>query len=223
MDFVDDTCADTGLDAASDSYAGFQLFHQMEHKRKQLVPVPPRPYHAELNLPIRLTSGESIETDDEPEDLIDEVSMNSQPSSVEELARDFLKIKLKSPPSTTKLSKRVSRPSPQPRKPEVIIANEWVAKWHSRFPPGYKSAAGPACLRAHALWHEQGFTVPEAAALLRDPPLLNATVATYVLDALRAEKLPFEKERLAALFLHVPQAIKGKYKTIFKKAGIDVR
>lgn len=223
MDFVDDTCADIDLDAASDSYAGFQLFHKMEHQRKRLIPIPPRPYHAELNLPIRLTSGKSIETDDEPEDLIDEVSMNSQPSSVEELARDFLKIKLTCPAPTTKLPKRVPRPSPQPCKPEVIIANEWVAKWHSTLPPGYKSAAGPACLRAHALWHEQGFTVPEAAALLRDPPLLNATVATYVLDALRAEKLPFEKKRLAALLLHVPQAIKGRYKTFFKKAGIDVR
>lgn len=62
--------------------------------------------------------------------------------------------------------------------------------------------------------------MPEAAALLRDPPLLNATVATYVLDALRAEKLPFEKERLAALILHVPPAMKGRYKRFFEKAGI---
>ena len=220
---MDGTYADISLDAASDSYAGFQLFHGMEHKRKQLMPIPPRPYHAELNLPIRLTSGESIETDDEPEDLVDELSMSSQPPSVEELARDFLKIKLACPTlSTAKFPKRVPRPSPQPCKPEVIIANEWVANWHSTLPPGSKSAAAPACLRAHALWHEQGFTVPEAAALLRDPPLLNATVATYVLDALRAEKLPFQKERLAALILHVPQTIKGRYKRFLEKAGINV-
>ena len=222
MLFLDDVCADIGLDAASDSYAGFQLFHEMEHKRKQLIPTPPRPYHAELDRPIRLTSGESIETDDEPEDMIDELSMTSPPSSTEELARDF-KIKLTCPtPPIRQLPNRIEKPSPQPCKPEVIIANEWVANWHSTRPPGYKSAAARACLRAHALWHEQGFTVPEAAALLRNPPLLNATVAAYVLDALLVENLPFEKDRLAALILHVPQAMKGRYKRFFKKAGIDV-
>ena len=194
----------------------------MEHKRKQLIPTPPRPYHAELNRPIRLTSGESIETDGEPEDLTDEPSMTSQPPSTHEIARGFLHLQLTHPTvPTTKTPKRIPRPSPQPCKPEVVIANEWVASWHSVRPPGYKSAAAPACLRAHALWHEQGFTVPEAAALLRDPPLLNSTVATYVLDALRAEKLPFEKERLAALILHVPQVIKGRYKRFFEQAGID--
>ena len=220
---MDDVCADIGVDAASDSYAGFQLFHEMEHKRKQLIPIPPRPYHAELNRPIRLTSGEAIETDDEPEDLIDKLSTTSQPSSIEELARGVLRLELTCPTSpTAKPTERVPRPSPQPCKPEVVIANEWVANWHSMCPPGYKSAAPPACLRAHALWHEQGFTVPEAAALLRDPPLLNATVATYVLDALMAEKLPFEKERLVALTPHVPQSIKGRYKRFFEKAGIDV-
>ena len=195
MLFLDDSCADIGLDAASDSYAGFQLFHEMEHKRKQLIPTPPRPYHAELDRPIRFTSGKSIETDDEPEDMIGELSMASP---------------------------RIKKTSPQPCKPEVIVANEWVANWHSTRPPGYKFAAAPACLRAHALWHEQGFTVPEAAALLRNPPLLNATVAAYVLDALRMENLPFEKDRLAALILHVPQATKGRFKRFFQKAGIDV-
>ncbi|KAL8791284.1 MAG: hypothetical protein Q9195_005973 [Heterodermia aff. obscurata] len=207
--------------AASDSYAGFQLFHEMEHKRKHLIPTPPRPYHAELNQPIRFTSGKSIETDDEPEDLNDELSTTSQPPSIEELARDFLQIKstCRTLPAK-KPAKRVPRPSARPSRPEVIMANEWVAKWHSMRPLGYKSAVAPACLRAHALWHEQGFTVPEAATLLRDPPLLNATVAAYVLDALRAEKLPFEKERLAALILHVPQAMKGRYKSFLKKAGI---
>ncbi|KAL2356602.1 hypothetical protein BJ546DRAFT_968579, partial [Cryomyces antarcticus] len=41
--------------AASDAYAGFMLYHALEAKRKMLRPVPPRPGHAELGLPIRLT------------------------------------------------------------------------------------------------------------------------------------------------------------------------
>lgn len=51
--------------AASDSYAGVQLFDTMECKRKALEPTPPRPSHAELNLPIRVAEGLEIETDGE--------------------------------------------------------------------------------------------------------------------------------------------------------------
>ncbi|MCJ1395897.1 hypothetical protein MMC18_008783 [Xylographa bjoerkii] len=51
--------------AASDSYAGLQLYDVMEGKRKALKPIPPRPEHAELDLPIRLAKGETIITDDE--------------------------------------------------------------------------------------------------------------------------------------------------------------
>jgi hypothetical protein len=42
-------------DAAADPYACFRLYYAMEEKRQSLNPVPPRPAHAELNLPIRLT------------------------------------------------------------------------------------------------------------------------------------------------------------------------
>lgn len=54
--------------AASDSYAGIQLFLDMEAKRKELDPTPPRPYHAELNIPIRTAEGVEIPTD-EPAEL----------------------------------------------------------------------------------------------------------------------------------------------------------
>lgn len=54
--------------AASDSYAGIQLFLDMEVKREELDPTPPRPYHAELNIPIRTAQGVEIPTD-EPAEL----------------------------------------------------------------------------------------------------------------------------------------------------------
>ncbi|EPE32338.1 Ribonuclease H-like protein [Glarea lozoyensis ATCC 20868] len=53
--------------AASDSYAGFQLFNMMEAKREKLDPTPPRPYHAECNIPIRIATGETLATDDPEE------------------------------------------------------------------------------------------------------------------------------------------------------------
>ncbi|TQS37384.1 hypothetical protein Golomagni_02145 [Golovinomyces magnicellulatus] len=39
--------------AAADSYAAIQLYHTLELKRKALTPMPPRPHHAELNIPIK--------------------------------------------------------------------------------------------------------------------------------------------------------------------------
>ncbi|TVY27574.1 Werner syndrome ATP-dependent helicase-like protein [Lachnellula hyalina] len=54
--------------AASDSYAGVQLFDTLECKRRALEPTPPRPWHAELNLPIRVAEGLEIETDGEGEE-----------------------------------------------------------------------------------------------------------------------------------------------------------
>ncbi|KAI6710041.1 hypothetical protein JHW43_007422 [Diplocarpon mali] len=48
--------------AASDSYAGLQLFYTLEMKRKKLRPTPPRPWHAELGLPIRVAEGVVIES-----------------------------------------------------------------------------------------------------------------------------------------------------------------
>lgn len=55
--------------AAADSYAGFQLFHTMDLKRKTLDPIPPLPYHVELNRPIRVTKGAEILADGEAEEV----------------------------------------------------------------------------------------------------------------------------------------------------------
>lgn len=53
---------------ASDAYAGFQLYHTLEMKRKRLDPVPPRPFFAELGLPIRFADGVEIPSADEADD-----------------------------------------------------------------------------------------------------------------------------------------------------------
>jgi hypothetical protein len=58
-------------DAASDAYSGIQLFHILEQHRKDLDPCPPRPYYAELGLPIRLAGGVSIPTADENSEVVE--------------------------------------------------------------------------------------------------------------------------------------------------------
>lgn len=50
------------LYAASDAYAGFRLYDALEAKRKKLKPTPPRPEHAELNMPIRLATSAKVVT-----------------------------------------------------------------------------------------------------------------------------------------------------------------
>lgn len=57
--------------AANDSYAGLQLYHTLEMKRKELNPCPPRPYHAELNLPIRFAEGLEIPSEGEDAEVED--------------------------------------------------------------------------------------------------------------------------------------------------------
>lgn len=42
----------------------------MEAKRKALDPAPPRPAFAELDLPIRLASGEAVSADTSPQEEI---------------------------------------------------------------------------------------------------------------------------------------------------------
>lgn len=216
--------ADKSVDAASDSYAGFQLFHALERKRLSLDPTPPRPYHAELNLPIGLASGGSIPTDDEQTDIEEETLAPEDPSkppSVEELARDFMKMGIKAPVVAKPKSVKSSPKSPlREPTPEYTTAQNWVNMWRTTLPSSYRPSASPASLRAYALWHEQKYSVPKAAALLRDPPLQNGTVAVYVVEALRLEKLPFEKERLAEAFLHVPEAGKARYKKFIKESGL---
>lgn len=56
---------------------------------------------------------------------------------------------------------------------------------------------GAPCLRAYYIWHRNEDLCPgDIAALLREPPLLTSTVAHYVLDAIKAENLPYPVLRL---------------------------
>jgi hypothetical protein len=54
--------------AASDPYAAVQLYYVLDAKRKRLQPTPPLPWHAELDLPIRVAEGIEIPTDEEEDD-----------------------------------------------------------------------------------------------------------------------------------------------------------
>ncbi|KAE9366161.1 ribonuclease H-like protein [Stipitochalara longipes BDJ] len=54
--------------AASDPYAAVQLYYTLDAKRKRLEPMPPLPWHAELDRPIRVAEGIEIPTDGEEDE-----------------------------------------------------------------------------------------------------------------------------------------------------------
>jgi hypothetical protein len=217
MDFLTRRFSDNLTDAASDAYANFMLYDALECKRKQLRPVPPRPYHAELNLPIRLASGVVIATTD---DAVDDFEPNKRsttdspvaPASVLEAAAENIQIEddaeqyftssvIRAKPKmrpTDPRSPSTSAPRPQ----SLVSAASWAVAHRASHPPPSPSGNSPptatfSALRVYALWfYNSSLSIPEIASMLRDPPLRNSTVAAYILDSVRLEKLPFEKERL---------------------------
>jgi hypothetical protein len=207
--------------AASDTYAGLQLYHVMESKRVALKPTPPLPYHAELNLPIRLGDGCEFTTDDE-EDVVGKLPSDRPlaKTSVEELSQDLLSIKIEDnlPPTESTV--------PQPaltrdKATEVITADTWVLEFRNSHSSNRevisRPRATPAQLRAYSLWHHQYIAVTSAAQLLRDPPLKTTTVGGYILEAIRLEKLPYDAVRLKEVLVMLGRdAMTGRYRALWK-------
>ena len=214
--------------AASDSYAGLQIFYTLDAKRLALDEVPPRPAHAELNLPIRLAAGDTYETADEQDVVADskspevppsssEAGSLSNPDSMRDLTQDIANVSI-NPPNTSatpRVPERPVAPKASPA-PEIQAANGWVAQWRSNQPSDAKGKAYPAALRAYALWHVQGCDCITAAALLRDPPLKESSVAAYILDAIMLEGLPFDSGRTSEVTTSLPDRLQSKAKRFFK-------
>lgn len=102
-------------------------------------------------------------------------------------------------PLTKNLSKIGGGLNGQKRSKEVEEADKWVTKYMAQ--EGTLVASGPQ-LRAYAMWHEGGCGVEEISKLWRDPPLKLRTVADYILEAIRLESLPYEKEKVKELITH---------------------
>ncbi|CZT02554.1 uncharacterized protein RCO7_06244 [Rhynchosporium graminicola] len=241
--------------AASDSYAGLQIYHTLEMKRKQLDPTPPRPYHAELNLPIRIAEGVEIPSDVEAEEVEPEepaiTSPNLNPTTkniTKKLSKKELKaatenISLEDPEleyaltgrypqarRTSLIRKIVHGPSSnetdtsptyERKLPSLfssytsplVHAAETLASTHldsiqNRYPrrPNPHHPLPPHTtellqrgknLRTYFLWYENPeLSLDDVGKMLRSPPLTGRAVAVSILEAIRREKVPFDKRRL---------------------------
>ncbi|KAF3025814.1 hypothetical protein E8E14_014658 [Neopestalotiopsis sp. 37M] len=203
--------------SASDAYAGVHLYATLEHYRKQLVPCPPTPHHAELNLPIRLSDGSDLETDteeensDTPPDETPEASVILSPAARKRALRAHLQ--------SSKLAvKQMSKALRETAKIlDVVIARdirvEAAETWATAFiaenyaspnpaePESTKAKEGEGHarfieLRAYHLWHaNQDLSTGDVAALLRNPPLKTTTVVEYIFNAVKLENLPVNDSR----------------------------
>jgi hypothetical protein len=231
--------------AASDSYAGVHLFDTMELKRLALDPVPPCPYHAEEEKPIRIAEGLEIPTDEEADAEEPEPpptkraqkklspSYLAKASESLELDPDFevplpethipTPFPTRSRPTSSKSTSAQPTASfksiPEPKNPLIIAATLAAEKYRTTH---FQNRASQPSLRCYFLWHENPeLSLTDIAALLREVPLAKSTVVSYILDAIKFERVPYERERLKDVLGMLPEDIVGhRYKTLAKDCGI---
>lgn len=112
---------------------------------------------------------------------------------------------------------KVTRPDP----PEVQAADTWADRWRSSLPREYNLAARPRELRAYHLWHEQSLSLQQVAALSRDPPLAATTVASYIMQAVKEENLPYDARRVRDVLDCLPKSVWRRYQRIVDQAGMQ--
>ncbi|KAH0495234.1 hypothetical protein TgHK011_008799 [Trichoderma gracile] len=201
--------------SASDAYAGLQLYYVLEEKRKAMVPLPPRPHHAELRLPIPLPEPPVVEAQaDENATTLDPSTTSTDGTAPIPRRRPYKPRASRRRAPSLKASTSGSGASEQSAtgeaasesleadlKPEdtrdarIIKAEAQMIEYRSS--KGNKLETTAARLRAYYIWHQNEDLCPaDIAALLRDPPLLTTTVVGYVIDAIQAENLPYPAIRM---------------------------
>jgi hypothetical protein len=209
----------TRIDSASDAYAGVQLYAVLNWLRKNLKPVPPLPFHAELGRPIRVadvvipTAGELPEVN-EPDSSENKTSSLSDPC-LHSLG-DTIRVEPASGMGKGQPLQNSKKKPPSPKDTRVEEADTWAENYRVSQP---KNRAQLAHLRSYHIWHNNAGLGPEnVAALLRDPPLHVKTVVNYILQAVRLEKLPFDPVRMKSeLFGHLAEEdILVRFKVLVK-------
>ncbi|KAI0408078.1 ribonuclease H-like protein [Xylaria palmicola] len=209
--------------AASDAYAGLQLYATLDYHRKQLDPCPPRPHHAELNLAIPLPDGVKLASlantsgvdDEAPTDkstarsselcltavgdlsVIEDQETVLSVEPVERAKKDL--IRRAKPTPATLIPKALERPKDS----RVEVAEDRVASYQAAHP---QSRSSFPQLRSYYLWHCYDLPPATIAQLLRDPPLQTTTIVHYILSTVQTESMPVDLDRLRELAGLVPQS-----------------
>ncbi|CAI6100243.1 unnamed protein product [Clonostachys chloroleuca] len=231
------------LDAASDAFAAVQLYHVMEEQRLQLDPVPPRPHHAELELPLQLaTKVDEVEQEKEVKastsdgvesegkatpstsDPAEPGQEDEERSPAGEAAKKLKEEHVPKSVGTNDASVQTNLAPPTPkRSPPVKQIDSRIQAAELRLNQYRRSKrtavqVGPSFLRAYYIWYDNESLNPEKIAqIMRDPPLKLNTVTGYILGAVATERLPFSTERMRKEIIStLPPAVMGlaKYRRV---------
>ncbi|EME80334.1 uncharacterized protein MYCFIDRAFT_212033 [Pseudocercospora fijiensis CIRAD86] len=125
------------------------------------------------------------------------------------------------PTTTTSAAKPTLRPAssrPKPQalsNPQTTLADNWISSLVTK-----PSKLGHSTLRAYHLWHNQNLSVQEVAKSCREPPLASTTVASYIMQAIKEENLPYQSERLKDVLQCLPRTVWGAYWKWVKECGL---
>ncbi|KAG9638275.1 ribonuclease H-like protein, partial [Aureobasidium melanogenum] len=185
--------------AASDAYAGFRLFRELDKARSLMNPMPPRPAPWEFHQPIILGNGEragrktSTKKSTGVESQLSVLSVEEEQTFNDEDEEAQDEAGADDTEYDTASEELESFESAAPVKHEA--AERWLAQWTSNSTLGRKNKP-PTSIRAYALWQVEGLELQQVAEAMREPPLALSTVAAYVVQVVKSQKLPHEPARL---------------------------
>lgn len=114
-----------------------------------------------------------------------------------------------------------------PKSPEYLLADSWAQSYLFDSIPPPSAAAAPSRirasiphLRAYHLWHHQQLSLDAIAHHLRDPPLAESTVCSYILQAISFEKLEYGREELKGVLRALPPSVRmGRWRWFVERVG----
>ncbi|KAG8623619.1 hypothetical protein KVT40_008595 [Elsinoe batatas] len=198
--------------AAADAYAGFRLYHALEDARLSMTPVPPRPALYEKGETVLLANGQappkSRRPASPPADVTDTaqtLTITSEPCDAESVDPDKSGMDAEEAVNdNTGLASSDSR---------IATVDEWVSQYRAERVKRNIITAKRASLRVYGLWQQHGLSPAELAILLRDPPLKQSTIASYIVEAVAYDKdLPRDPARWKAVRNSVPDYVLKRYK-----------
>lgn len=184
--------------AASDAYAGYQLFRTLDEARKKMKSVPARPAMYELDLPIPLPDGGLSDNDDESDSSEDSEERPTKTRRRSSASK-----------SSSAADSEAEEPEVQHVQPTRVISREmelataWASNYRSTLPDGARKMVGESDLRAYHLWNDQEHDIESTAAIMRANPLALSTVAGYIFRSICHCRLPCDVERLEQISDHL--------------------
>lgn len=113
--------------------------------------------------------------------------------------------------------------------PEYLHASDWAQSYlHSTIPSASSPSSRPsriratmAHLRAYHLWHHQQLPLDDIGAHLRDPPLAQSTISSYILQAINLERLEYSDEKLRGVLMGLPPSVRlRRWGWLSRRVGI---